>query len=229
MEIDKLKSAITRRDGLARANRFEILVIPPAQAFDSVDQVRDLNILCESCTLPGRQIQTFEHEYIRQQIKIAQSFINEDVSVTFNLTNDMFIKEIFDRWTNSIIDRDTFKKSYDSVYKRDMALYQSNPENKHVLEVQLKNAFPISVESVELSNGNEDVQRVTVEFTYEDFKERYIKQLPSVRNPISIKPRPPSRDLERVRQDVIAQNIRNIRGNSSFGISKSLDRLDRLA
>ena len=172
MEIDKLKSAITRRDGLARANRFEILVIPPAQAFDSVDQVRDLNILCESCTLPGRQIQTFEHEYIRQHIKIAQSFINEDVSITFNITNDYFIKSIFDRWTNSIIDRDTFKKNYDSVYKRDIQIFQNDNNNNPIYEVTLQNAFPISVQAIELGNGNEDIETVTVDFAYEDFKER---------------------------------------------------------
>ena len=172
MNIENLKAAVMRRGGLARANRFSMLVIPPAQAFDTIEQVRDLNILCESCTLPGRQIQTFEHEYIRQQIKIAQSFINEDVSVTFNITNDYFIKSIFDRWTNSIIDRDTFKKNYDSVYKRDMQIFQNDNNNNPIYEVTLQNAFPISVQAVELGNGNEDIERITVDFAYEDFKER---------------------------------------------------------
>ena len=177
MEIDKLKSAVSRRDGFARANRFEVIIIPPVSAFGgSVDKARDLNIFCEQCSFPGRQMQTFETNYTRQQIKIAQSFINEDVSITFNLTNDFFIKEIFDKWTNLIIDRDTFKKNYDSVYKRDMYLYQNDNNNRHVFEVQLINAFPVSVQSVESSNGGEDIQQVTVEFTYEDFKEKYIDQ-----------------------------------------------------
>jgi len=226
MEIDKLKSAVMRRDGLARANRFEALIIPPAQAFaGDVEKARDMNIFCEQISFPGRQIQTFETNYVRQQIKVAQSFINEDVSITFNLTNDMFIKDIFDRWTNLIIDRDTFKKNYDSVYKRDMYLYQNNHENKHVFEVELRNAFPISVQAIEASNSAEDIQQVIVEFTYEDFKERYIKQYQSVVNPVGLRPRPPSKDLGRVRQDVIAQNIKNIKANSAFGISDSLKRL----
>lgn len=228
MEIDKLKSAVTRRDGLARSNRFEALIIPPASAFGgSVDNARDMSIFCEQISFPGRQIQTFETNYVRQQIKVAQSFINEDVSITFNLTNDMFIKEIFDTWTNLIIDRDTFKKNYDSEYKRDMYLYQNNHENKHVFEVELRNAFPISVQAIEASNSAEDIQQVIVEFTYEDFKEKYIKQYPKIRNPISVRPRASS-DLGRVRQDVISQNITNIRANSSFGISESLSRLDSL-
>tara|TARA_B110000483_G_C18192470_1_gene541538 strand:- start:2722 stop:3366 length:645 start_codon:yes stop_codon:yes gene_type:complete len=177
MEIDKLKTAVSRRDGFARANRFEVVIIPPVSAFGgNVDKARDLNIFCEQCSFPGRQMQTFETNYTRQPIKIAQSFINEDVSITFNLTNDMFIKEIFDRWTNLIIDRNTFKKNYDSVYKRDIYLYQNDNNNKHVFEVELMNAFPISVQAVESSNGAEDIQQVTVEFTYEDFNEKYIDQ-----------------------------------------------------
>jgi type VI protein secretion system component Hcp len=177
MEIDKLKSAVSRRDGFARANRFEAIIIPPFAAFGgNVDKARDLNIFCEQCSFPGRQMQTFETNYTRQQIKVAQSFINEDVSITFNLTNDFFIKEIFDKWTNMIINRNTFKKNYDSVYKRDVYLYQNDNNNKHVFEVELMNAFPVSVQSIESSNAGEDIQQVTVEFTYEDFKEKYIDQ-----------------------------------------------------
>lgn len=172
MKIDTLKGTISRRGGFARANRFDLFVVPPTQAFDTVDQVRDLNILCESCSLPGRQMQTFETNYTRQQVKVAQSFINEDISLTFSLTNDFYIKKIFDKWTNLIIDRDTFKKSYDAVYKRDMYIYQNDNNNKPIYEVEVRNAFPISVQAIESSNAGDDIQKLTVEFTYEDFKER---------------------------------------------------------
>ena len=58
------------------------------------------------------------------------------------------------------------------VYKRDIQIFQNDNNNNPIYEVSLLNAFPISVEAVELGNGNEDIERVTVEFTYEDFKER---------------------------------------------------------
>ena len=41
MNIENLKAAVMRRGGLARANRFSMLVIPPTQAFDTIEQVRD--------------------------------------------------------------------------------------------------------------------------------------------------------------------------------------------
>ena len=175
MNIDTLKGLVTRRSGLARSNRFEILVVPPREAFDDLQEVRDLNILCDSCSLPGRQMQTFETNYTRQQVKVAQSFINEDVSFTFNLTNDMFIKRMFDKWTNMIIDRNTFKKNYDSAYKRDVGIFQNNVKNQRVYGVKLINAFPVSVQAVELNSTEGEIQKMTVEFTYEDFEELIIR------------------------------------------------------
>jgi len=176
MEIDKLKGLVSRRRGFARTNRFEILVVPPAQAFDDLQEVRDLNILCDACSLPGRQMQTFETNYTRQQVKVVQSFINEDVSFTFNLTNDMFIKRLFDRWTNMIIDRTTFKKNYDSKYKRDIAIYQNDINNEKVYGIKLINAFPVSVQALELNSSEGEIQKLTVEFTYEDFEELLIRR-----------------------------------------------------
>ena len=169
--IDQLKGVIQRRDGFARTNRFRIFMMPPESLFDDTETLRDLNILCDSCNLPGRQIQTFETNYTRQAIKVAQSFINEDVSFTFNLTNDYFIKRMFDGWTNMIINRETFKKSYDSEYKRDVEIFQMNNQGDDVYGIKLRNAFPTSVQSIELSNTEGELSQITVEFTYENFEE----------------------------------------------------------
>lgn len=173
--IDTLKSTIVRHSGLARSNRFDIFMVPPAKAFNDIEDIRDINVLCESCSLPGRQIQTFEHTYFRQQIKVAESFINEDVSFTFNLTTDYFIKDIFDKWTNLIIDRNSYKKNYDSVYKRDVGIFQNDVQNKKVYGIKLINAFPISVQAIELDSSDGEIQKVTVDFTYEDFEELITK------------------------------------------------------
>ena len=53
-----------------------------------------------------------------------------------------------------------------------MQIFQNDNNNNPIYEVTLQNAFPISVQAVELSNGNEDIERITIDFAYEDFKER---------------------------------------------------------
>ncbi len=171
--IDTFKSIIGKRNGLARSNRFNVFINPPQSLYrkNNLDELRDLNVMCDSCGMPGRQIQTFDMKYFRQDIKTAQGFINEDISFVFNLTSDFFIKRLFDDWTNLIIDRESYKLNYGSVYKRSVEIYQLDSENQITYKVELKNAFPVSVQAVELGNADGGVQQVTVEFTYEDFIE----------------------------------------------------------
>ena len=174
--IDEFKATVGKRGGFARSNRWSVIIVPPTQAFSTTDEARDLNLLCDECSLPGRQIQTFEHSYYGKEIKVAENYINEDVSFTFHLTSDFFIKSIFDRWSNLIINRESFKLHYASVYKRDVAIYQHDTNNRVVYAVKLIDAFPISVQSISLGGASDETQKVTVDFTYKEFVEVPVKQ-----------------------------------------------------
>jgi hypothetical protein len=174
--IDQFKSSIGGRGGFARTNRFSVLITPPYSTIKDINEMRDLALMCESCSLPGRQIQTMDHSYYGNSIKVAENFINEDVSFTFHLTSDYFIKSVFDKWTNLIINRESFKLNYASVYKRDIAIYQHDINNKVVYAVKLIDAFPISVQSIELNGSENETQKVTVDFTYSNFTELAVPQ-----------------------------------------------------
>ena len=54
---------------------------------------RDISILCESVNLPGRQITTIDYQAERQSIKVPYSAMNEDVTMSFILTNDLLYEE----------------------------------------------------------------------------------------------------------------------------------------
>lgn len=176
MSIDNLKATVSGRNGLARTNRFKIVMFPPVEAFNSANDIRDLSILCDSTSMPGRQIGTADHSYYRQSMKVANSYINEDVEFTFNLTNDFFIKDIFSKWTNLIINRDTYKLNYASVYKRDVAIYQQDIQDQTIYAIKLINAFPITVTAQTLDSSDAQIQQLSVSFTYEDFEELIVPQ-----------------------------------------------------
>jgi hypothetical protein len=100
--IENLKSSIVKHGGVAQENRFAVYMTPPSQTLFNVDlnaiitgalsgtfnarslinDPRDIAILCESCTLPGRQILTADYQSIKQSVKIPYGFINEDVTFT---------------------------------------------------------------------------------------------------------------------------------------------------
>jgi len=190
--IDDFKSVISRRSGLAPANRFAIFMSPPSQTLLNLDlqnvasnllsgnfgpsqlvnDPRDIAILCESCSLPGRQIQTLDHQNrnYRQSVKEPQGYFNEDVSFVFHLTNDYHMKKVFDRWLDLIIDPETYQVAYKNEFVSDVTIQQLNQQNVPVYGVKLKNAFPVTMNAIELNNSSTETQKLNVTLTYEDYE-----------------------------------------------------------
>jgi hypothetical protein len=167
--INDLKSQLIKRSGPAHQNRFKLMAtLPPAVR--SLTNSEDLNILCENCTLPGRQINTFDYQLLRQSIKIPNGYINEDVNFTFLLTNDYHIKKVFDLWSSSTIDFSTYRAKYLNSYAGTFEIWQLDKDDKQVYGVRLNNAFPISLTGIGLDNNAENtIQKFNVTVAYEDF------------------------------------------------------------
>lgn len=190
--INDFKAVIGKRAGLARGNRFMIYMTPPQQSLLNIDlqniaitalsgnfnatslinDPRDIALLCNSCSLPGRQIETmdFNQGGFRHTVKHPTGYAKEDVEFEFHLTNDYYIKKMFDKWLGLIIDPDTYLKNYDATYQTDITIQQLNEQNLPVYGVTLKNAFPVTVNSTALSNESSDTQKLTVTMTYDDFE-----------------------------------------------------------
>jgi hypothetical protein len=137
-----------------------------------VNDPRDVALLCESCSLPGRQIQTLDKQHMnyRQSIKNPQGYFNEDVSFVFHLTNDYHMKKLFDRWLDLIVNPETYQVGYKKQYVTDVTIQQLNQQNIPVYGIKLKNAFPVTVNTIELNNSSSGTQKLNVTLTYEDYE-----------------------------------------------------------
>jgi len=188
--IENLKSSIVKHGGVAQENRFAVYMTPPEQTLFNLDlnaiitgalsgtfnvrslinDPRDIAILCESCTLPGRQILTADYQSIKQSVKIPYGFINEDVTFTFLLTNDYYIKKIFDRWSDQIIGYNNYRANYLVNYVTDVTIVQLNKKNLPIYKVVLHNAYPVTFNPITLDNNAENTaQKFSVTLTYENF------------------------------------------------------------
>ena len=97
-------------------------------------------------------------------------YINEDVSFTFHLTGDYYVKKMFDAWSNVCLDPDTYTVPYDEEYKSDVIIQQLNEQNLPIYGIKLRNAFPIQVAGIELNNNSTDTtQKLNVTLAYDDF------------------------------------------------------------
>ena len=164
--IDAFKSILARRGGLSKANRFDVLITLPRGIV--ADQGRDLSFLVESSQIPGKQITSFEWSLYGHTIKVPTGYILEDVTMVFNITNDYYVKKIFDDWQNKVIDEHAYLLAYDSAFKADVHIRQLNEQDEIVYSATLVRAYPISVQSMMMDNAADSTtQKLSVTFAYD--------------------------------------------------------------
>ena len=188
--IEDLKALISKKGGLARANRFRVIFTPPAQTLFNLDgqqiissvisgnftaknlinDPRDINLLCDAVSIPGKQISTLDYQAEKQSIKIPYGVINEDVTMSFILTNDYYMKKLFDSWQSGVFDVERYRAGYKKDFTTDIVIQQLNSKNIPVYGVRLENAFPITVSAVSLDNNSENsVQKMSVTLSYDNY------------------------------------------------------------
>jgi hypothetical protein len=190
MNIDDLKATIGKKGGLAPANRFNVIFAPPAvsllninpqgivssllsgnfSAGNLINDPRDISILCKTVNIPGRTLSTYEHDHDRQQNKYPYTFIDEDVTMTFHLTNDYYMRNMLEQWQSGIFNTESYVTGFKNDYSVDVIIQQLNQKNIPVYGVKLEKAYPVSYESVNLDNSSENaVIEMSVTFAYDKF------------------------------------------------------------
>jgi hypothetical protein len=187
--IDNLKSLISKKGGLAKANRFNVIFTPPSQSLLNLDigsiigsvvsgnfsannlinDPRDISILCQSVTLPGTALSTFEHQDYKQANKFPYTFIDDDVTITFLLTNDYYMRKMFDAWQSNVLNKETYIVGYKKNYAVDVIIQQLDEQNTPIYGVKLEKAYPVSFESIELSQESSDTIKMSVTFAYDKY------------------------------------------------------------
>lgn len=198
VSIDTLKSTINRRGGVARGNRFGVYITHPSKSMNSllnynpatllsnlisgqgvnagdfINDPRDMFLLCRNVTMPGKRISTTEATHNHHLSKKPYSAITDEVTMTFLLTNDYYIKKYFDMWQEMIIDTSGrhYKAFYKQDYCTDVLIQQLSPSNDVLpgYTIKLTNAYPITVSQVDLSEGSDGMMEVSVTFEYDNFK-----------------------------------------------------------
>lgn len=189
--IENLKSLISKKGGLAKANRFNVIFTPPTQTLFNLDgeqiitaaiggrfsaknlinDPRDISMLCDSVSIPGKQISTLDYQAQKQSIKIPYGSLIDDVNLTFLLTNDYYMKSIFDKWINSIVDVDKYCVAYKKDITCDVIIQQLDEQDVPIYGVKLEGAFPTTMNELVLSNESADtIQKLSVSFSYDTYK-----------------------------------------------------------
>ena len=189
--IDTFKSNVMSHSGLAQPNRFNVIFTPPKMSLinldptnlianalggnlslkDLINDPRDISMLCQTATIPGRQITTLDTSDRDAARKTPYGYLDLEVNCTFLLTEDYYIKNIFDNWMQVVYNTETAHPGYKKDFETDVRIQQLNKKNKPVYGVVLEGAYPVSITDIVLDNSATDtVATFGATFAYDKWK-----------------------------------------------------------
>lgn len=189
--IEQFKTEISKV-GVARPNRFEMLIHLPLSLSNYLNTGRTVSLLCDSSSIPLINIFTKQHliygpAYPRP---ITAEYGGEGIIATFYVDREMVVKKFFDAWMFSIVNPETFNVAYQNDYISEITINQLDEQDNVTYSVILEEAFPRSIDPIIVSQeAMNQVHKLTVQFTYRKWRTNTIlsnnKPTPMVQNPNS--------------------------------------------
>lgn len=163
--IEDLKSEISLKGGPALPTLYSVYL----PSFNSAN-AESVNVLCSAVNLPGRQIMTQERRIGTIMEKVAYDQAYDDVNISFYLLNNYGMRRYFEEWQNLAINQKTYEVGYKTEYAKDVKISQLNRDGAVVYQLTLQDAFPTTLDQIELRNDLVDqLIQLNVQLSYKNW------------------------------------------------------------
>ena len=173
--INDFKSSFTK--DIARTNKFDVNINIPLTLIPYVSSAKSLKYRCENAQLPGRTFATTEQETYGPIEKFPYLTSYNDIDLTFIIEDDMNQKVFFDAWLNYINPQYNNNFRYKSDYSTVITINQYDVTNELSYSVDLIDAYPISMNQMDLSWGDDGYHKLSVTFAYTYWKNNSLQAL----------------------------------------------------
>ena len=164
MRIDDFVSNISKY-GLARNHRWTIMF-----GRNDVNN-RRLSTMCQSVTIPGRGFETNEIRTYGPGRNIASSqTYGDELKMEFLCGSDMYERQIFSAWMDTMVNPITNNLNYYSSYICDATVKMYDMKNNLRYAVKFYELYPTSVETFDLTQSADNPWvTANVSFAYRKF------------------------------------------------------------
>lgn len=162
--INEFKSSF--RKDVARPHKFDVNVNIPLVLIPYISGARQLVYRCESASLPGRTLATTEQKTYGPIEKYPYLNTYTDIDLTFIVDDDMEQKVLFDAWLNFINPLYNNHIRYKQEYATILTINQYDVTNKLSYSVNLYDAFPVSMNQMDLDWSGDGYHKLNVTFAY---------------------------------------------------------------
>jgi len=162
--INDFKASFTK--DVARTNRFDVEIPIPLTLIPYVASARTLRYRCETAQFPGRTFATTEQKTYGPIEKYPYLNTYNDLDLTFIVDDDMNQKVFFDAWMSYINPLYNNNYRYKGDYATTIVVNQYNVSNEKTYSINLIEAFPISMNQMDLNWNDEGYHKLPVTFAY---------------------------------------------------------------
>ncbi len=190
MGIENIKNTIFKKGGLSQGNRFNVIFSPPQHSLLNLDpeailgslasgsfsvknlinDPRDISFLCQKTSIPGRNISTWEYTTVGHTQSFPYTILDTSISMDFIITNDFYIRKMFDNWMNGIYNPNKHRVGLRDNYSTDVVIQVLDNNNIPTYGVRLEKAYPKTISALDLDNsGTGSMQTMSVTWEYDKY------------------------------------------------------------
>jgi hypothetical protein len=162
----------------AKSNRFDVSIPVPLTLIPYVNSAKSLTYRCENAQLPGRTFETLEQKIGSNPVeKYPYKTSYTDIDLSFIIDSDMSQKVFFDAWLNFINPNYNYNFRYKGDYVTTITVNQYNSQGELSYSVDLIDAYPVSMNQVDLDWSADGYVKLNVTFAYTQWKNNSLQAL----------------------------------------------------
>lgn len=151
---------------LSRPHKFDVNIPIPLTLIPYISSAKSLNYRCENASLPGRTFATAEQKTYGPIEKYPYLNTYNDMDLTFIVDDDMSQKLFFDAWLNYINPLYNNNLRYKGDYSTVITVNQYDVTNQISYSVNLWDAYPVSMNQMDLDWSADGYHKLNVTFAY---------------------------------------------------------------
>lgn len=163
-------TAAVKSKGLARTNRYAVIMsLPKGMVFNN-DVTKKALMFCDQVQLPGTNFSTTQNRSFGEFRETPYEKLYEHINLSFYVDRDMQVKELFDRWNDTIYNPVTRTFNYYNNYTTDITIEVQGVDGQPNYWVDLHECYPKSIGAVQLDYASRDVMKLSVSMAYKWFE-----------------------------------------------------------
>ena len=157
--------------GMARTNRFSVILTPPQKlARLGNTGLQYLLLFCDQVQIPGLNLATIQNRTFGEFREVPYEKLYGDIQMSFYVDNNMTVKSMFDDWMNLIQSPTSRSFEYYDNYTTSMQIEVEDTSNRLRHRTYIYEAYPKTISPIQMDYASKDVMKLQVNMQYKYWK-----------------------------------------------------------